>query len=106
MSRSRDSSCASDELSIASAVTMITAVTDIFPESPAPKILVPRAPKPILKQPRTEIGEDSTTSESSHESDYSDSEFEEPLDFSSSPCQEFEEEFSGKLSTFKLAEKT
>jgi hypothetical protein len=101
-----DSSYGSDKLSIVSAITTLTVSSNVSTEVPAAGAIIPTALKSILKKPGIDTKATDLTSESSYESDYSDSEIEEPLELSALPCQAFEEEFSGKLPMFKLNKST
>ncbi|KAL1966716.1 hypothetical protein VTN77DRAFT_3913 [Rasamsonia byssochlamydoides] len=79
----RDSSYASDDVSDASVVTSITAVTNVSSQVPEIGIPIPQAPKSILKKSHVDAeANDIEDFESGYESDDSESEFAEQLEFS------------------------
>lgn len=85
----RDSSYASDEVSDASVATSITAVTTISSQVPEIGIPIPQGPRSILKKASLDAeATDIRHFESDYDSDDSESEFAEQLEFSVSAEQE------------------
>ncbi|KAN0080633.1 hypothetical protein V8E54_003837 [Elaphomyces granulatus] len=94
ISLSCDSSYASDKSSIDSGISSIPMTPNINTQVPVAGILISRAPKSILKKPFVEADKSDAASESGYESDYSDSEYTEQLEFIPSPYEEIDGDLS------------